>query len=699
MSGYCWPQQIEFMGMIVERNQKKNSNRAVVTILFTSACLPLLLFILLPVETYWINRIEFVCAWDDVVIAGLPLFGLFFASFASALWILSRVNVKHMTLFTSLLVMLTFMLILESGPLSYRPPVLDGNLSGYEFGWRTIFDGLIWLALLGVAIRFRNKVFEWAIPACLFLTLSCLISIANIQLNLDLPKRILKSTPADVMNVAGFNQDNNVLLLSMDMIHMRTMQKILAERTDMRSRLTGFTNFTNNITQHPSTQQSIPSMLHGQLFDGVNFWEHKNKVYSSEHSLIKRLMDKNFSIFLNMGVGLRFTNQPIVNKNDASSEIRLYANSTIPMHIQDLTFFRILPFGLKSQFLHVARRADRRKHFSNREQNFYSLLSAKTDNLLFSPTLHAYHTNGAHYPFYLNAKGLRLQETPKWDNVPAYKAQLIGAFTSVLEFLDLLKEKGLYDNSTIILASDHGYEYIPKEENNGIDGRWTPMLMVKPRGAKRPYQENDAPMSSGLIPSLITQIDQNPYPEEYLTQFIRTLPNERIARSIGDGTYTDYYFDEKGEYTTRRVPIREVSIDKLEKWSMGKTYSSSAASDAEPIPALYTKGINRNGGMGFTISNNKDGEVRLLVPSEIDLFDLTLGMFSTVTGEMIVTNQGDGKRYIVKLAGGAQDFQDLTGSIQGIRVPDDGNLHLLFEIRGKGKYIAFHDWTLTPSVR
>ena len=113
---------------------------------------------------------------------------------------------------------------------------------------------------------------------------------------------------------------------------------------------------------------------------------------------------------------------------------------------------------------------------------------------------------------------------------------------------------------------------------------------------------------------------------------------------------------------------------------MGKTYSSSAFSTAEPIPALYTKGINRNGGVGFTIHNNKDGEVRLHAPSGADLLDLTLGMWSTVTGEMIVTNQCDWKKYMVKLIGSAQDFQSLTGRIKGIRVPDDGILHLLFEV-------------------
>jgi hypothetical protein len=444
-------------------------------------------------------------------------------------------------------------------------------------------------------------------------------------------------------------------------------------------------------------------MLHGQLSDGVNVWEHQDKVHTSEHSLINRLIDKNFSVFLNMGAGLRFTNQRLVNKDDASSEIRLFALGAIPLHVQDLTLFRILPFGLKSYFLLVARAysapsADT-KHISNREQNFYALLSEKTDNLLSSPTLHAYHTMGAHYPFYLDDKGLQLRDTPKWDDVSAYEAQLIAVFTSVLNFLDLLKEKGLYDHSTIVLASDHGYEYIPEEENNGIYGRWTPMLMVKPRTARKPYEESDAPMSSGLISSLVSQIEQSPDPEKQLMQFIRALPKKRIARSFGDGIYTDYYFDEKGEYTTKDTPIREVSLDRLEKWSMGKTYSSSVHSDADPIPALYTKGIDRNGGVGFQIRNNKDGEVRLLVPSEADLLDLTLGIYSTVTGEMIVTNQNGGKKHIVKLVGGALDFQNLTGWIHGIRVPDDGILHLLFEIKGEGDLIAFHDWTFTPSVQ
>jgi membrane protein insertase Oxa1/YidC/SpoIIIJ len=673
---------------------------AIVTIVFTSACLPLLLFLLLPVETYWSNRSEFICEWQDVVLAGTPFFALFFVFFASILLILRRVSEKTMVLFTSLLVMLTFLLMLESWPLSYRLPELDGNLSGYEFGWRSVFDGLIWITLLGVGIRFKNIIFDWAFRACLCITVSCLISITVIQLNLNLPKSLANITPLDVMNVTGFNQDNNVLLLSMDMMHSRTVQKILVEHPDMRSRLTGFTNFTNNITQHGSTQLSVPSLLHGQLFDGVDFFEHRNKVYTSEHSLLNHFIEKNFSIFMNMGSGLIFTNQPLMNKDASRSEIRLYALGTYPLHIQDLTFFRILPLGLKSHFLQEARvytQTQDTKYISKKEKDFYVLLSDKTDNLLSTPTLHAYHTAGGHYPFYLDAKGQLLKETPKWSNVSAYEAQVIGLLTSVLDFIDLLKEKGLYDQSTIILTSDHGYEYYPEEDNNGIYGRFTPMLIVKPRGAQKPYTENDAPMSSGLLSSLVGEIAQHPDPENHFAQYIRTLPKERVARNIDDGIYIDYYFDEQGKYTTKTMPIQEVAINKLKKWSMGTTYSSSAHSDAEPIPTLYTKGINRNGGVGFAINNNKDGEVRLLAPSGADLLDLTLSLYSTVTGEMTVTNQNDGEKYPVKLLGGDEDFQRLDGRVNGLRVQDDGILHLLFEVSGEGTYIAFREWTFTPS--
>ena len=67
------------------------------------------------------------------------------------------------------------------------------------------------------------------------------------------------------------------------------------------------------------------------------------------------------------------------------------------------------------------------------------------------------------------------------------------AMTIVRDYLDKLKEAGVYDNTAIILLADHGYGY---EREIPIVGRGNPVLAVKGRGEQHPAMaRSEAPIS------------------------------------------------------------------------------------------------------------------------------------------------------------------------------------------------------------
>ena len=87
----------------------------------------------------------------------------------------------------------------------------------------------------------------------------------------------------------------------------------------------------------------------------------------------------------------------------------------------------------------------------------------------------------------------------------------MGAFLSVASWLDYLKEQGVYDNTRIIIVSDHAYgvgqfeELIFNNDGEKFDAQgFIPLLMVKDFGSKG-FKVSDEFMTNADTPALATQ--------------------------------------------------------------------------------------------------------------------------------------------------------------------------------------------------
>lgn len=79
-----------------------------------------------------------------------------------------------------------------------------------------------------------------------------------------------------------------------------------------------------------------------------------------------------------------------------------------------------------------------------------------------------YHLNGAHGPYVMDEDANAVPE-----NSVGIDSQIRGTFKIISEYIDALKKKGLYDNTTFIITADHG----------GVDLYQNPAVLVKERNA------------------------------------------------------------------------------------------------------------------------------------------------------------------------------------------------------------------------
>ena len=76
-----------------------------------------------------------------------------------------------------------------------------------------------------------------------------------------------------------------------------------------------------------------------------------------------------------------------------------------------------------------------------------------------------------------------------------YEKQATAALTLTNKYLTLLKENDVYDNTTIIILSDHGYELDYHNEENYFYARSNPILFIKTKNEHHDYNVSYAPIS------------------------------------------------------------------------------------------------------------------------------------------------------------------------------------------------------------
>jgi predicted AlkP superfamily pyrophosphatase or phosphodiesterase len=128
-----------------------------------------------------------------------------------------------------------------------------------------------------------------------------------------------------------------------------------------------------------------------------------------------------------------------------------------------------------------------------------------------------YHCDLPHTPFAINKDGNLIDEgypepsIPSFYNAPAAYYTAKKTFDLILDFTDALKKQNLYDNTIIVIASDHGNPYFDNDINikeksvmQNVDySRAQTLFLVKGINEKGPLQTRDDLVSSADILSYL----------------------------------------------------------------------------------------------------------------------------------------------------------------------------------------------------
>lgn len=578
------------------RFNKENKGKIIAGIVLTFVVSFMLCFYA-PFELFCNNLDEF--SFDTSVLLPvlirntLVYFAVSFAVFTLFFLISDRIYGIFMTLYFVIFILL----YIQGNFMSKNLPTLDGtpvDWSGFGFdNFKTILALVIISAVVALIIKFaKMKKFYGFIN---FVTLILFAILVFTSFVVYFQKGAYSKDETNICvdknDMLEMSTDKNFVIFLTDCVDARALSEVFKEHPEYEDIFADFTYYTNAMSTYPYTSQSIPYILTGKWYKNEQSFLDYNNIAYKDSPLFKLLEKKGYSI------GLYDAEIPDVNCIDRFENIYDTGNATLDkkklgsLEVK-AALYTYTPYFMKSLFEYDGNdfkklKNEQREHrvFTDVDYNFYQDLLNDSITKKEQKAFKFIHIEGAHAPFRYN-KDVELVDDA------TYATNIEASLTIVNKYISMLKEADVYDNSVIIVMSDHGYE---GSKGLGID-RQNPALFIKG------YEEKHGAMSRNDAP--ISYVD--------LQEAFKRLLDDKEAAEVFDykegdereREYIIYALNDKDHmfaYTTKGHASDTDALVKTGETFVREEGSSLGAAIAEPFKKMIKWIYDKTGSMFWAI--------------------------------------------------------------------------------------------------
>ncbi|MEE1255071.1 MAG: hypothetical protein UHN47_00950 [Lachnospiraceae bacterium] len=371
--------------------------------------------------------------------------------------------------------------------------LMDGKEAEWSVGFK-LGNFMIWVLLLGV-LYFAYRLIS-AKRKELLVYSSAVLCIMQLVAGISLIPSCLSQeskglSTNDYLSTEGLYEvakEENIIMFVLDTYDVDYVNEILTQKPDFLEPLNGFTYFPDTVSQFSRTFPSVPYMLTEELhfyekplneyvdeaFEKCSFWE---QMKEQGYQLYFFEEDENY-----IGESIRVIAGNYAKEGHVIKE-RISFKGCAEAIVR-INNYRILPYALKEYYMYTSgiisdlvvkeREWDMPAFVANDIEVFEQFKKNKLQISDESKALRFIHLNGAHAPYTMAEDGTKAEE-----GTISPISQYIGSMNLVYNYLEMLQQLGVYENSTIVITADHGENYVTTH----LEQNTNPILFIKPAGA------------------------------------------------------------------------------------------------------------------------------------------------------------------------------------------------------------------------
>lgn len=441
-----------------------------------------MLFVYEPITLYANNIEDF---WFDIYIIIGPILLIFLIAFLGISVFLIFANVISKKFFKKLkiyeycllaLFIVFIYLYIQGNYLIGSLPVLDGETFTWsEYSKQDIISMIIIAVLLGSQVILilklgLNKCINIVKYVSLSVVAMLITSLVSTMLTTDL--FVYKSVPIAVTNknINTFSKNNNFIIIVLDSVDSMYFYDILKDSDEYKNIFDDFTYYPDTMSTYAFTRDSIPFILTGEWYENnMSFLEHSTNSLNNS-KLLKTLKDNNYDINLYTSELIweyekvsKFSNvNPIERKAILSKffkqELKYILFKYLPYRLKNYSKIETMDFNFTKMSKDII--------FDCNNIAMYNVFNDIKSEVVDENKFKFIHLEGGHIPF-------NQDEELNIISDGTYDQKLLATLKVLEAYLNNLKESEVYDNSIIMIMSDHGYnlgDYV---------GRQNPILFIK----------------------------------------------------------------------------------------------------------------------------------------------------------------------------------------------------------------------------
>lgn len=399
-----------------------------------------------------------------------------------------------------------------------------GSFDGTDIPWgqfagRGRIDLAVWCTVALLSLLCAKRLLKGAAVLCAVLLLMQLGNVVAMLIQRPpAPRAALERERSS--GLFNLSPEQNVVMIVLDEFQSGAMRVLLEREPRYREAFRGFTFYADALAAYPTTDASVPSMLGGFT---INSGEPLSHYFSAvkERGLpahvrswgfrTEMVVHPPFRALCSEGGADRCVTTPEMVSGGRETSI----GETL--QLLDYSLFRHVPHALKRiVYNDQAWTLQRANLVAPQQRNAIELISrfvAEAGNTSTSPTFTFMHLLLPHSPYRLSAECGVAERGVPGSSVKEFYLDNVRCTLSLIErLLERLREIGVFENTVVVLAGDHGgfFDFGREADFLPLKTRAFPLLMIKPpleRGVVYPpLQISQAPASLLDIPATVADL-------------------------------------------------------------------------------------------------------------------------------------------------------------------------------------------------